>query len=94
MIINGGGSYDWYAEGSPANFNNNVKLFTSNALLTLVGVTLSSNKIDKSQISFYPNPVQSELHINYKGELNTSIYSLLGKQVLVSNSKDIDIITF
>ncbi len=91
VIINGGGSYDWYAGGSPTNYNNNIKLFTSNALLTLAGVTLSTKKIDKSQISFYPNPVQSKLYINYKGKLNTSIYNLLGNQVLVSNSKTIDI---
>ena len=35
VIINGGGSYDWYADGSPANYNNNIKIFTANALLSL-----------------------------------------------------------
>lgn len=91
VIVNGGGSYDWYADGSPTGFNDNVKQFTRNALLVLTGETLSYERIDKSLISFYPNPVKSELNIDYKGNFNIRIYNLLGKQVLTSNDKTIDI---
>ncbi|GAA4298250.1 DUF4960 domain-containing protein [Aestuariibaculum suncheonense] len=90
IIINGGGSYDWYADGSPANFNDNVKLFTKNVLLSLVNSTLSTKTINPSEISFAPNPVQSVLDINYKGEINTTVYNILGEKVTESFSKSID----
>ena len=42
-------------------------------------------------ISVFPNPTSSILNINFDGDLNLSIFNMLGQQVLETNSKQIDI---
>ena len=42
------------------------------------------------KISFFPNPVNSILQIQYQGNLETKVYDSLGRKVLSTNSKSID----
>ncbi len=90
VIAYGAGTYDWYV-GNSGN-NNNVKNLTKNTLLYLANKSnLSVASLDKSlDIKFYPNPVQSELQIQYKGDLTSSVYDIRGAKLIETKSKRID----
>ncbi len=90
VITYGQGTYDWYV-GTGGN-NNNVKNLTINTLLYLANLSnLSVASLDGSlDIKFYPNPVQSELQIQYKGDLTTSVYDICGAKLIETKSKTID----
>ena len=90
VITYGAGTYDWYV-GTGGN-NNNVKNLTKNTLLYLASKSnLSIASFDGSlDIKFYPNPVQSELQIQYKGDLTTSVYDISGAKLIETKSKNID----
>ncbi len=90
VITYGAGTYDWYV-GTGGN-NNNVKNLTKNSLLYLANKSnLSVSSFDGSlDVKFYPNPVQSELQIQYKGDLTTSVYNISGAKLIESKSKSID----
>ena len=84
-----GGTFDWYVG---AGNNDNLKMLTKNTLLYLAGSnSLSVSTVDGPlPIVFYPNPVQSELQIEYQGELDTSVYDMHGKKLIDTQSKTID----
>lgn len=90
VIIYGAGTYDWYV-GTGGN-NDNVKKLTKNTLLYLANNSnLSVASIDGSlDIKFYPNPVQTELQIQYEGSLTTSVYDISGAKLIETKSKAID----
>lgn len=89
VIFYGAGTYDWYV--GTAGGNDNVKKLTKNTLLYLAGTTLSIDSVTgQIQVSFYPNPVQSSLQIQYEGDLDTSIFDLNGKKILNTQLKSID----
>lgn len=90
VITYGAGTYDWYV-GTGGN-NDNVKKLTKNTLLYLANNSnLSVASIDGSlDIKFYPNPVQTELQIQYEGDLTTSVYDISGAKLIETNSKSID----
>lgn len=90
VVFYGAGTYDWYV-GTGGN-NNNVKNLTKNTLLDLASKSnLSVASFDGLlDIKFYPNPVQSELQIQYKGDLTTSVYDINGSKLIETNSKSID----
>jgi hypothetical protein len=90
VISYGAGTYDWYV-GTNGN-NNNVKNLTKNTLLYLANKSnLSVASLNgPSNIKFYPNPVQSELEIQYKGDLTTSVYDIRGAKLVETKSKSID----
>lgn len=90
VIIYGAGTYDWYV-GTGGN-NDNVKKLTKNTLLYLANDSnLSVASIDGSlDIKFYPNPVQTELQIQYEGDLTTSVYDISGAKLIETKSKAID----
>jgi len=90
VITYGAGTYDWYV-GINGN-NNNVKNLTKNTLLYLANLSnLSVASLDESfDIKFYPNPVQSELQIQYKGDLTISLYDISGAKLIETKSKSID----
>ena len=53
---------------------------------------LSSIDFEKEKISIYPNPTKSTLNIKTATAIaNISVYSLLGKQVIKTNSKTVDV---
>lgn len=90
VVFYGAGTYDWYV-GTGGN-NDNVKKITKNTLLDLANKSnLSIASFDGSlDIKFYPNPVQSELQIQYKGDLTTSVYDISGAKLIETKSKNID----
>jgi hypothetical protein len=90
VIAYGAGTYDWYV-GTGGN-NDNVKKLTKNTLLYLASKSnLSIASFDGSlDIKFYPNPVQTELQIQYKGDLTTSVYDISGAKLIETKSKSID----
>jgi len=90
VILYGAGTYDWYV-GTGGN-NDNVKNLTKNTLLYLASKSnLSVASFDGSlDIKFYPNPVQTELQIQYKGDLTTSVYDISGAKLIETKSKSID----
>jgi hypothetical protein len=90
VITYGQGTYDW-AAGKTGNIDN-VKNLTKNTLLYLANKSsLSVASLDRSlDIKLYPNPVQSELQIQYKGDLTTSVYNISGAKLIETKSKNID----
>ncbi len=90
VITYAAGTYDWYV-GTGGN-NDNVKKLTKNTLLYLANKSnLSVASLDGSlDIKFYPNPVQSELQLQYKGDLTTSVYDIYGAKLIETKSKSID----
>ena len=90
VIFYGQGTYDWYV-GTGGN-NNNVKNLTKNTLLYLANKSnLSVASFDGSlDVKFYPNPVQTELQIQYNGDLTTSVYDISGAKLIETKSKKID----
>ncbi len=68
---------------------------TSFAIVTAGDATLSVETVDgEMSISVFPNPTSSILNINFDGDLNLSIYNMLGQQILETNDKQIDISSF
>ena len=68
---------------------------TTFAIVTAGDATLSVETVDgEMSISVFPNPTSSILNINFDGDLNLSIFNMLGQQVLETNSKQIDISGF
>ncbi len=90
VVFYGAGTYDWYV-GTGGN-NDNVKKITKNTLLDLASKSnLSVASFDGSMdIKFYPNPVQTELQIQYNGDLTTSVYDINGAKLIETKSKSID----
>ena len=90
VITYGQGTYDWYV-GTGGN-NVNVKNLTKNTLLYLANLSnLSVGALDGLlDIKFYPNPVQSELQIQYNGDITTSVYDICGAKLIETKSKTID----
>ena len=65
---------------------------SSFAIVTAGDAFLSSETIDgQMPISIFPNPTSSILNINYEGELNISMYNILGKLILETNDKQINL---
>ena len=65
---------------------------SSFAIVTAGDAFLSSETIDgQMSISIFPNPTSSILNINYDGELNISMYNILGKLILETNDKQINL---
>ena len=68
---------------------------TTFAIVTAGDATLSVETLDgEMSISVFPNPTSSILNINFDGDLNLSIYNMLGQQLLETNDKQIDISGF
>ncbi len=45
-------------------------------------------------ISIFPNPTSSILNVSHDGDLNISVYNMLGQEILETNEKQIDISGF
>ncbi|HTO35279.1 MAG TPA: T9SS type A sorting domain-containing protein [Flavobacterium sp.] len=62
------------------------------AIRLVRNANLSTNHIDKSDIKIYPNPVQDILNIeSQETVLSVEVFDLLGKKILVSKDKTIDV---
>ena len=49
---------------------------------------------DDFEISYYPNPVENVLNINYEKNIFSTIYDITGKKLLESSDKNIDLSSF
>ncbi len=81
--------------------NNNKVTYTFNSPIKLKSVTASASATtlsvetftEEMKIAIFPNPVNSILHIQYYGELKTTVYDFLGRQLLETQLKTIDMST-
>ena len=65
------------------------------AIVTAGDATLSVETVDgEILISVFPNPTSSILNINFDGDLKTTVFNILGQQILETNNKQIDISGF
>ena len=53
--------------------------------------TLGSADIDETDLQLYPNPTASTLQINYPGDLEIEIFDMLGKSLMTTNKKAINL---
>tara|TARA_R110001606_G_scaffold6617_1_gene29698 strand:+ start:8467 stop:10041 length:1575 start_codon:yes stop_codon:yes gene_type:complete len=70
-------------------FNSEIqfKSFTASASTTILSVNSLTENLE---ISMFPNPVSSVLNINYDGNLSTKIFDFLGRSVIKTKSKTIN----
>ena len=81
---------------SPTDLAGNTRIFNTTVDMGVYeySSTLSTSdfELNTSEISLYPNPTTATLNIKTETEINKiSIYSILGKEVLKSNSKAMDV---
>jgi len=64
-------------------------------MVTAGDATLSVETLDgEMSISIFPNPTSSILNVSHDGDLNISVYNMLGQEILETNEKQIDISGF
>ena len=69
----------------------NSGAYTSLGTVTTTGTSLNTDSFSSTSFSVYPNPVQNTLTIQLEDTLKKAeIYTLLGKKVLESTSKEIN----
>ena len=72
--------------------------YTFNSPIQLKSVTASASTttlsiepvVEDFKMSLYPNPVISVLNIKYEGDLNTTVFDFLGRSVIKTQSKTIN----
>ncbi|RIA09307.1 putative secreted protein (Por secretion system target) [Flavobacteriaceae bacterium MAR_2010_72] len=70
-------------------FNSPVKLKSVTASAS--STTLSINPmVEEMNIAIFPNPVRSELNIRYQGDLDIELFDFLGRTIIRTKSKIID----
>jgi hypothetical protein len=87
----------WMSYADEDSSNNKIT-YTFNSPITFKSVTASASATTLSidslteeiKIAIYPNPVNTILHIQYHGELKTTIYDFLGRKLMDSQLKTID----
>ena len=45
----------------------------------------------KSKIEYYPNPTSNFVNFIYQGDLSISVYDILGRRIIETNEKFIDL---
>tara|TARA_R110001592_G_scaffold69514_1_gene213368 strand:+ start:9375 stop:11624 length:2250 start_codon:yes stop_codon:yes gene_type:complete len=78
--------------------NNNKVTYTFNSPIKLKSVTASATATTLSidvlneelKIAIFPNPVNTVLHLEYNGELKTKVFDFLGRQLISTKSKTIN----
>ena len=89
---------DTWTSYTDEDSNNNKVTYTFTSPIKLKSITASATATtlsierltEEMKISFFPNPVNSILQIQYQGNLETKVYDSLGRKVLSTNSKSID----
>ena len=65
------------------------------AVISAGDATLSVETLDgEMSISIFPNPTSSILNVSHDGDLNISVYNMLGQEILETNEKQIDLSGF
>ncbi|WP_338410704.1 T9SS type A sorting domain-containing protein, partial [uncultured Flavobacterium sp.] len=65
----------------------NIKSVTASASATTLSIETLTEEM---KITIFPNPVNSVIQIKYQGHLNAKVYDFLGRELLSTNSKSID----
>ena len=65
----------------------NIKSVTASASATTLSIETLTEEM---KITIFPNPVNSVIQIKYHGHLNAKVYDFLGRELLSTNSKSID----
>jgi len=74
------------------NASNTINRRSALSVRLIKEAQMSTNTFDKSKVLIYPNPVQNELKIETdEAIVNIEIFDLLGKQIIVSKHKNIDV---
>ena len=84
---------DFYSTDGTISVNvlNDGSIQNGDVILVFACVALSIDESDISGIRVYPNPSSSIVYIDSSEDLEITLYSLLGQQILKTNSKTIDI---
>ena len=84
---------DFYSTDGTISVNvlNDGSIQNGDVTLVFACVALSIDESDISGIRVYPNPSSSIVYIDSSEDLEITLYSLLGQQILKTNSKTIDI---
>lgn len=78
--------------GQYMNANYTINRRSALSVRLIKDAPLSTNDFNKSKVIIYPNPIQNELHIETGEVVNSvEIFDLLGKQMLNSKDKNIDV---
>jgi hypothetical protein len=89
---------DTWTSYTDEDSNNNKVTYTFTSPIKLKSITasatassLSAERLtEEMKISFFPNPVKSILQIQYQGNIEARVYDSLGRKVLSTNSKSIE----
>jgi hypothetical protein len=65
----------------------NIKSVTASASATTLSIETLTEEM---KITIFPNPVNSVLQIKYQGHINAKVYDFLGRELLSTNSKSIN----
>ncbi|WP_347926353.1 T9SS type A sorting domain-containing protein [Pontimicrobium sp. SW4] len=91
------GASAWNKYSGTLDTTNNYLFYDFAAPINLISVTASNNitlNSDKSNllaIKVYPNPTADYIIIDTKLSIETSIYNILGQEVITTNNKEIDL---
>ena len=97
VIVDGSGSFMEYEDADDLDYQLTLEFQNpgSFSIITAGDATLSTETVDgEMSISVFPNPTSSILNINFNGDINMSIYNMLGQQILETKNKQIDISDF
>ncbi len=89
---------DMWISYADEDANNNKVTYTFTNPIKIKSVTASASATtlsietltEEMKIAIFPNPVNSVLQIKYQGHLNAKVYDFLGRELLSTNSKSID----
>jgi hypothetical protein len=89
---------DTWTSYADEDSNNNKVTYTFTSPIKLKSITTSATAstltierlTEEMKISFFPNPVKSILQIQYQGNIKAQVYDSLGRKVLSTNSKSIE----
>ena len=97
VVVDGSGNSMEYEDADALDFQVTSEFQDpgSFAVISAGDATLSVETLDgEMSISIFPNPTSSILNVSHDGELNISVYNMLGQEILETNEKQIDLSGF
>ena len=97
VVVDGSGNSMEYEDADALDFQVTSEFQDpgSFAVISAGDATLSVETLDgEMSISIFPNPTSSILNVSHDGDLNISVYNMLGQEILETNEKQIDLSGF
>ena len=97
VVVDGSGNSMEYEDADALDFQVTSEFQDpgSFAVISAGDATLSVETLDGGMsISIFPNPTSSILNVSHDGDLNISVYNMLGQEILETNEKQIDLSGF